>query len=202
MLEGSRRFPLSGGGGIEPSLSLGLRHDGGDAETGTGVETGAGLTWSEPSRGLTSELRVRGLASHGSGGYEEWGASGSLRLAPDPSGRGASLSVTPSWGAGGQAGRVWDAGPGAADGGGDAGARLDAELGYGLPALGGRLTGTPHAGFGLSDTACEYRLGWRFGLAGGGAGTLDLELGATRKEPANDDGEIDHTVGFKLRASW
>ena len=43
VLEGSRAFSLSGGGSVEPSLILGLRHDGGDAETGTEVEMGAGL---------------------------------------------------------------------------------------------------------------------------------------------------------------
>ena len=37
-LEGSRAFRM-GDGVLTPGLELGLRHDGGDAETGTGVET-------------------------------------------------------------------------------------------------------------------------------------------------------------------
>ncbi len=51
VLEGSRAFAVTGGGTLAPSLSLGLRHDGGDAETGSGVEFGAGLSWSAPAAG-------------------------------------------------------------------------------------------------------------------------------------------------------
>ena len=185
VLEGSRSFGLGGGGSLEPSLSLGLRHDGGDAETGTGVEAGAGLAWSDPARGLTSDLRLYGLAAHESGGYEEWGASGSLRLVPDPSGRGLSLSMTPSWGAQGQTGRLWDTAPKsvAGTGNGEApGGRLDTEVGYGLSALGG--TGTPYAGLGLGDGgARDWRLGWRF--TSERLQSLSLGVEATRREPAN-----------------
>lgn len=44
LLEGSHSFETSAGT-LTPSLNLGLRHDGGDAETGTGVEAGAGLRY-------------------------------------------------------------------------------------------------------------------------------------------------------------
>ena len=154
VLEVSRPFALSGGGTVEPSLTLGLRHDGGDAETGSGVEVGAGLAWSDPSGGITSDLRFYGLAAHEDGSYDEWGVSGSLSIAPDPSGRGVSLSMTPSWGAQQQTGRMWDTQPSAlADlGGGERPAgRLDTELGYGL-FLSDDLTGTPYAGLGLGET--------------------------------------------------
>ena len=63
-LDGSRTFALARGGTLTPSLELGLRHDGGDAETGTGVELGAGLGYADPSRGLDMALRVHGLAGH------------------------------------------------------------------------------------------------------------------------------------------
>ena len=39
-LEGSRAFRMDGGGTLTPGLELGLRRDGGDAETGMGVELG------------------------------------------------------------------------------------------------------------------------------------------------------------------
>ena len=185
VLEGSRPFGLAGGGSLEPSLSLGLRHDGGDAETGTGMEAGMGLAWSDPARGLTSDIRLYGLAAHESGGYEEWGASGSLRMAPDPSGRGLSLSMTPSWGAQGQTGRLWSEAPKAlagTGGGEQPGGRLDTEVGYGLSALGG--TGTPYAGLGLGDGgARDWRLGWRF--TSERLHSLSLGVEATRREPAN-----------------
>ena len=44
LLEGSRTFVVDGRDRtLTPGLELGLRHDGGDAETGMGVEAGAGL---------------------------------------------------------------------------------------------------------------------------------------------------------------
>ena len=199
VLEGSRSFALSGGGSVEPSLSLGLRHDGGDAETGTGVELGAGLAWSDPSRGLTSDLRFYGLAAHEADGHDEWGVSGSLRIAPAPSGRGLSLSMTPSWGAQGESGRLWDTRPSAlaGDGGEPAGARLDTELGYGL-SLSGGLTGTPYVGLGFGE-ARDYRLGWR--LASGRWQSFSLGVEAARSEAANDDGS-EHRIGLDASFRW
>ena len=203
VLEGSRSFGLAGGGELAPSLSLGLRHDGGDAETGTGVEAGAGLSWSDPARGLTSDLRLYGLAAHEADGYGEWGASGSLRLVPDPSGRGLSLSMTPSWGAQGQTGRLWDTAPKsfAGTGGGEQpGGRLDTEVGYGLSAPGG--TGTPYAGIGLGDSgARDWRLGWRF--TSERLQSLSLGVEAIRREAANDNGSgAEHGVTVRGALRW
>ena len=42
-LEGERAFAVGEGASFTPSAEMGLRHDGGDAETGTGVGVGAGL---------------------------------------------------------------------------------------------------------------------------------------------------------------
>ena len=52
VLDGSRTFALSGGATLTPSLELGARHDGGDAETGTGLEFGAGLGYADPVAGF------------------------------------------------------------------------------------------------------------------------------------------------------
>ena len=57
MLEGSRAFAMEGGGRFTPSLEVGLRQDGGDAETGTGVELGGGLSYSEPRSGASATGR-------------------------------------------------------------------------------------------------------------------------------------------------
>ena len=165
MLDGSRTFALSGGATLAPSLELGLRHDGGDAETGTGLELGVGLGYADPSRGLDMALKVHGLAMHAEEGYDEWGVSGSLRLVPGGSGRGLSASLTPAYGvdpSGTQ--RLWalpDAGGLASNGDAVASRRVDAELGYGLPVFGGGFTGTPNVGLGVSEGARDLRLGWR-----------------------------------------
>ena len=80
ILEGNRAFELGNGATFTPSAELGLRHDGGDAETGTGVEAGAGLRYS--AEALTVEGRVRALVAHEATGYREWGASGAIRVTP------------------------------------------------------------------------------------------------------------------------
>ena len=49
---------------LTPSLEIGLRHDGGDAETGFGLGLGGGIVLSHPARGLQAELRERGLLPH------------------------------------------------------------------------------------------------------------------------------------------
>ena len=125
MLEGSRAFALEGGGALTPSLEVGLRHDGGDAETGTGIEVGGGLSYTDPATGITVDAKARGLVAHEDTDYTEWGASGSVRIEPDASGRGLSLTLAPSCGAE----RVWSAGEArglAPKGTVDPGSRLEA----------------------------------------------------------------------------
>ena len=175
-LEGGRRFDLENGGSVVPGLEVGVRHDAGDAETGFGVDAGAGVAWSNPGRRLSGEVNVRGLVVHEDDDFEEWTASGSLRHEPrGPSGRGLSYSLTRSWGAPGTRGgadRLWTRETLSGLGGGagrDAGGRLEAEAGYGFPVLGGRFTGTPHAGLGVSDAGRDYRLGYRLDLVRGKA---------------------------------
>ena len=63
-LEGSRPFRLGDGSVLTPGIEIGVRRDGGDAETGFGAEIGAGLAWSDPKRGLGAELRAHGLLTH------------------------------------------------------------------------------------------------------------------------------------------
>ena len=45
ILQGERVFEAGNGATFTPSAEIGLRHDGGDAETGTGVEIGGGLRY-------------------------------------------------------------------------------------------------------------------------------------------------------------
>ncbi len=194
--EGSRAYALPGGGTLTPSLEAGGRWDGGDGETGAGVELGGGLEWTLPSRGLAVEARGRTLAAH-AGAMEEWGASGSVRLSPDPDGRGLSFELSPQWGAS-ESGlsRLWNegvAGRGSPDGGAGA-ARLEAELGYGF--RDGAGVATPYAGFGYEeDGDRRYRLGMRFELGPRFAVGLEAE----RKEGAI---RPEHGVRFDLRLRW
>ena len=63
MLEGSQRIELAGGQTLTPSLEVGVRHDGGDAETGAGIEIGGGIAWSDPKLGVSADLRASSTLS-------------------------------------------------------------------------------------------------------------------------------------------
>ena len=195
---GSRAYALDGGATLTPSLELGGRWDGGDGATGAGLEGGAGLSWTDPARGLTVEAKGRALLAHHSNVEEEWGASGSMRLETDADGLGLSFGLRPSWGASGSGlARLWDEGVAArpAVGGGNE-ARLETELGYGLPAFGGAGVTTPYAGFGLAQGGeRDLRAGVRLGLDAG----FDLGIEAERRESAADTG---HGIGLDLSIRW
>ena len=209
--DGGYAFALDGGGTLEPSFEVGLRHDGGDAETGWGVDVGGGLRWNDPALGLSVEVSGRGLIAHEAAGLKDRGVSGSLAWDPDPaSDRGPSLSLTQTLGA--QAAGGADALLGrqtladlAANDNGFENRRLELKLGYGFPAFGDRFTSTPELGVALSDAAREYRLGWRLGLVPGGSSSFELGVEATRSEPANDAGSgaaPDHGIRFRFDARF
>ena len=212
-LEGSRPVALGGGAVLTPRLEVGLRHDGGDAETGFGLDLGAALALSDPKRGLQAELRGRGLLSHESKGFRQRGFSGALAWKQKPgSDRGAALTLTQTVGGSSSGGadallsRTTLDGLAANDNGsGDdlKSRRLELKLGYGLSAFGDRFTFTPEIGVGLSDTGRDYSLGWRLVRGGSGnGGSLELSFEARRRESANDNADPDHDVGLRLTARF
>ncbi len=214
-LEGTWRGLEASGGTLSPRLEVGVRHDGGDAETGFGLDLGGGLSWSHPASGLSAELSGRGLLTHEAPGFRDRGLSGSFAWDPGQgSGHGPRLTLTRSIGSSAAGGvdallrRETLAGlapgdPGASD---DdlANRRLELRFGYGLPAFGRRFTATPEAGVGLSNGRRDYRLVWRLDLARGGAGALGLQLEATRSAAtgANDNVEPEDSVGLRATARW
>ena len=207
VLEGGRRFALSGTATLRPSLELGVRHDGGDAETGTGFEVGGVVAYSDAASGLSIEARARMLVAHADSDYEEWGASATARLDPGERGQGLSFSLAPTIGSASSATeRLWgvrDARALAPGGGEFEAARgLKAEAGYGLSVFGDRFTGTPNLGFGLSDGgARDWRIGWRLTSAVEGRPGFELNLDATRRETANDN-DADHGVMLRALIRW
>ena len=207
-LEATWHGVAAGGGVLTPSIEVGVRRDGGDAETGYGADIGAGLAWSQPERGIAAEVRGRGLLTHEADGFGERGFSGTLSFDPEPSSeRGLSLTLTQtvgtpaSGGADALLGRRHLEGLAANDDGlGER--RLEARIGYGFALFGGTVIGTPTLGLGLSDTGRDYRLGWRFGLVRRDRVDLELGIEATRREAANDDAGAEHAVGLTATARW
>ena len=202
-LEGSWRHSLGDGATVTPRLSLGARHDGGDAETGVGADIGAGVRFAAPAHGLTGSLGGRGVLTHEASGLRDRGLAGTLSWKPQASGRGPEFTLRQSFGAGAGSGkdallsRTTLEGFAAADNG-DGRRRLEARFGYGFATLGGRFTATPEVGFGLTQTRRDYSLGWRLARAGSARGTLGLSLEASRHESANGDVPPEHWIGFRL----
>ena len=93
-VEGTWRGLDAGGGRLVPSLELGVRHDGGNAETGYGADIAAGLAWSDATRGIEAKFGGRGLLTHEDGGLRERGFLASLAWDPAPgSDRGVRLTL-------------------------------------------------------------------------------------------------------------
>ena len=193
-LEGSREIRFGADSVLTPSLEIGLRHDGGDAETGSGLELGGGLRWAG-LKGFSVEVRARGLLAHEERDYEEWGVSASIGLSPGEGDRGLSMRVGSVWGAAsGGVERLWSQ-RALAGGSFDPDARLDAEVGYGLDAMRGLLT--PYTGVAFSGSGETYRAGARFRLGE----RLTMSLEGDLKETEQGDGPV-HGVALRGSLRW
>ena len=194
-IEAIRPFPLSNGASLLPSLALGIRQDSGDAESGFGLDLGAGILWSDPERGISSALRGHTLLAHGEEEFQEQGLAFSFSWEPSPSNRGPSLSLSHAMGAT-TAGGVdallnpttfegLDAAP-------SSGQRFEAELAYGFSAHNNQLTLTPAVALALSPTSRNYSLLWS--LAPAQADPWQLSLAGERQEPNAAPSPVEHSL--------
>ena len=209
-LEGTWRGIDITGARLAPAFEIGVRHDGGDAETGFGADIGAGLAWSDPEHGIEARVQGRGLLNHEDRGYRERGFAGSLTWDPNPySERGFGFTL--DWTEGASATGGMDAllaggvprNLAANNDGNEAyRRRLEAKVGYGIPVWGSRFIGTPEIGFRLSDARRECRLGWRLGLARHDRMDFELTLEGIWRETETTDREPEHAFEVALRARW
>ena len=203
-LESAWTVWLEDGSVLTPVLEVGLRHDGGDAETGFGADLGGGFVLENPARGFSAELRARGLVTHEESKFEDWGISGSLNYDPNPSSKlGFSASVMPAWGALATEGvdRLWDL-PSAATlpqaGSSSLGGRISAEIGHGFAVEDGRFIGVPSLRFGQFEGGRHYGFGYRLVPARGDE--FDFELEASQRQL--DGGNAEYHAGFSLTTPW
>ncbi len=202
-LEGSYRVALADGGSLVPKLELGARHDGGDAETGFGVEIGGGLKWVDPGLGLSLDVSGRTLLAHENDDLEDRGVSASLAFDPTPATqRGPSFSLRQDFGGRAQGGldALFAPAPLEDRTGSEAASRWTMEAAWGFPAFGGRFTGSPHVGLGFATGARDYSVGWRLRPEATSAPGLSFGLKATRRENATDAPE--HVAGFEATVRW
>ena len=189
-LEGSHTLAIGNRMALTPSVEVGIRHDGGDAETGTGMDVGAGLVFADAVTGLSVDVRVRRLVVHQADGFTEHGLSISVSYNPTPTTPlGFTARVSPAWGGDAMSGAeaLWGresmGGMGHESVMGSGGNRLDTEVGYGLP-IGSRFVGTPRAGVRTSEYGRDYRIGYGVGVLEQGRLNLQIGVDAERRESA------------------
>ncbi len=201
-LEGRWSVPLEDGGGFTPRAEAGIRHDGGDAGRGLGVELGGGVAWEAPRLGLSLDLSGRTLLAHRSDGRRERGFSAALGYDADPgSGRGLSLGLRRETGGRSRDGldALFAAEPLHGRAAGEAADRWSAQAAYGLPAFGGRLTAGPALGLGFARGSRDYSLGWRLVPEAGAAG---LSFGVEAKRRERGGAAPEHGVSLELGVRW
>ncbi len=201
-LEGSWLMALEDLGQVTPKLAVGARHDGGDAETGFGVELGGGLAWAMPTAGLALNVEGRTLLTHREEAFQDQGLAASLVFDPDPATpRGPSLTLRQDWGgqATGGVEALFAANPLVQRQSTTATRRWAADMAWGFPAWDGAFTSSPLVGLGLAPGSRDYRLGWRL-VPATAASAFALEVQATRREP--DAAMPEHRLGLELSTRW
>ena len=144
-------------------LEAGFRHDGGDAETGHGLEIGGGLALADPRRGISVSLEGRTLALHEDGRFRNWGLGLSASWDPRPeTRRGWSATATVGLGdasSGGVAALLGpEAVPGLSETGGGADWSLEVAHGTGR---GHGMVGGPYGRMNGTREIESLRLGYR-----------------------------------------
>ena len=203
-LEATRPFPFANGSSLLPSLEMGIRQDGGDAETGFGLDLGAGVTWEDPQRGISGELKGRTLLAHSKEEFQDQGLALSFSWDPSSSNRGPSLSVSHAMGATATADMDALFNPATfeqTDGNPSNGQQFAAELAYGFPVHNDRLTLTPAVAMALSPTSRNYGLLWSLAPYAEQRETdpWQFSIEAERQEQNTATSPVEHSL--KLRFS-
>ena len=199
LLEGTGRRYLQSGTVMDPGVEVGVRYDGGDAESGLGVEWGMRLHYADAGGRLTAQGSVRHLLVHEEGSYDEWGVSGALALAPERSGRGLSLRLDSSYGAPASAVKaLWSRQDvaGLATAQAQCGVCIEAELGYGLNAVGGRGALTPSVRFRWQDEESVWILSSRLEIG------KSMELGLTGAWRGRESVSDKQELGLRMSVRW
>ena len=158
-LEGSWVSEVSDGQSFEPFVDVGFRSDGGDGDTGSGIEIGGGIRLCADNFKL--EARGRVTASHDAldGDYSETGFGVVASVNPSGDGSGLSLALSPSWGGNAnfsgemfkdQASLTRELDRDAFRTNGNA---IDASVGYGFKISNDRMLITPHVALNSSSDA-------------------------------------------------
>ena len=183
---------------VTPFVEVSGRFDGGDGQTGGGLELAGGVRILNAESGFGLEAKGRILAMHTGDGYSESGIGVTASFEPGAAGRGITFRLSPRWGGSAdstdlfwdEVGNVRDASQYAYGLDRAQTWGVDAALGYGFGLRSMPGVVTP---FGQMDVTGardqRIRVGVRYGLMQGLLGGTQVELSAERV-----DGEM-HRIG-------
>jgi len=203
-VEGSYHVIADDGDQVTTRLALRARQDGGDAETGSGIEVSTGIFWDSPARGLSLNADGRQLISHGEDGFKDRSFSAALAYAPGQTENlGPSFSLHYDWG-----GQSSDALDGvfasaplvsrASDSNNSVG-RWTTEAAYGFSVFSDRFTASPYVGLGVAQGTRDYAVGWRL-TPKRDAPDLSLEVKSTQS--VSDTSDSEHAIRINISAHW
>ena len=209
-LEGSQPIQLQDDAALILNFELGARHDEGDAETGFGVDVGAGIAWTDPKRGLSADLRGRALISHESKDFRNAGISAMFAWdRTSAKGRGPQLTISQTMGSSSEGGMdallerqtlnglvAEDSGEGLED------QRVETVFSYGFATFDDGYTLTPTVGYAESTAQKDYRVGWNLTRAVTDSWTFELGYEAVWQNNDIDGGEPESTVGLQFGMQW
>ena len=200
MLEAVREVSLATGQFVDIKVELGGRHDGGDANRGTGAEAGFRIGFLGPENGLDVALYGRALLAHESD-YENWGLGSQGSWDPGLKGRGLRLSMTSSFGQdGGGSATLWDnsalsALPAHAGHSIPNQLSTESELAYGMSAFGGRGLLTPYGRARFTSQGRELGVGAELSLQSPWSSPMQFTLEGTQLQDPSSNAEL----GVKVR---
>ena len=200
-IEGSKTQELGNGATVRPSLEIGLRRDGGDAERGRGVEIGAGIRWSNPS-GLGGSMQGRTVTLRSQEELQDRSLSVSVDWDPRP---GSALGLSASLGL--DAGDVgssllFDEGFWNDRDFDDTQRQWRAQAAYGMHTYGRGRVGSPYLTLAGDDHPEKVRFGYRVSSGRSNESVVDLQLDLYlgMDQPVGE--ETDLGAGLGLRLLW
>ena len=208
-LESTWRGTTVWGGPFTRRLEVGIRHDGGDAETGSGIDAGGAVEWSDEPGRLRLAISGRTLLTHEASGFRDHGFAGAISYDARPgSGLGFTASLAQSTGGAATGGlqrlfehRTIDALGTVSE---SQGSRVEAKAGYGWAAFGGRFISTPWLGLSHSGDSDGYRAGWTLNTRGKGGRLVELSLeGAELRQRSHETlDRADRELLLRFSARW
>ncbi len=195
-IERLQNCALESGASLTLSGEAGLRWDGGDGDTGTGIEMGGTADYHNPATRMKLVATGRALLDHESE-RKEWGAgvTAGYRLNSRETGLTYRSSLSHGQTESG-VDSLWDSRVASrASEDAEPTTRLDAEVGYRM--FGASGLHTPYVGFGAEDSGTrDYRIGMRY------ASESELSSGLEFERREADNKRPDHRVMLTGQTDW